>query len=55
MIWILYLAISPPSAPHYPPLQQDTWSDVLQQYVDWIDTINPLPDALKYISYLGLD
>jgi hypothetical protein len=58
MLSILILIISYPAEnnpPNFPPLQKDVWSESLQQYIDWIDSVNPLPQELQYVSYLGMD
>ena len=44
-----------PSPPNFPPWYQDTWSEQLQQYIDWVDTLSVLPKSLEYIAYLGND
>lgn len=53
--FLLSVPIAPTSPyPPFPNLQQDTWSEELQQYVDWIDTLNVLPKSLEYVEYLGI-
>lgn len=43
----------PPPAP--PDLHADVWSEALQQFIDWIDSLPELPERLQYLAYLGED
>jgi hypothetical protein len=51
MFAILFAVISYPPSP--PELDDDVWSETLQQYIDWIDTFQVLPKSLEYVAYLG--
>ena len=56
LLTVMYVFCNnPPSPPNFPPLYLDVWSESLQQYIDWMDSKNPLPTALEYLAYWGTD